>query len=66
MNITIKAMLWLMTALATLLILAPATTAQGIYSLTYEEVTKHKSFYDDPRPLFTNFPLVDVVPPDIL
>ena len=65
MDVTKQSAVCLLAVIAALLIIAPPTIAQGIYNLTYQDIIKHKSFYDDPRPIFKDLPLKDVVPPEI-
>jgi hypothetical protein len=51
--------------IATPSMLVPVVWSQGVYDLRYKDITDHKKFYDDPRPIYKDLPLKDVMPPEV-
>jgi len=55
----------LMVFLIVLVIIAPPVLAQKEYKITYAEIEKYKKFpYDDARPLWKDFDIKKIIPPD--
>jgi len=56
--------IWGLGLFLTLAVVIPATWAAEEYKITFEQWTKAKAFYDDPRSTMKELPLNKIVPPE--
>jgi hypothetical protein len=59
------AMMFGLFALSLLVMIPSSGWAQKEYTLTFDQVEKQKAFFDDPRPLFKNLTMKQILPPDV-
>ena len=59
------AMMFGLFALSLLVMIPSSGWAQKEYTITFDQVEKQKAFFDDPRPLFKNLTMKQILPPDV-